>query len=102
MVTIPPQPWPTGLADDVEPLVRRVLAPNPSPYTFTGTQSYVVGAASGPDCAVIDPGPDEAAHLDAIIAAIKAQSRDAALDLNGDGEVDILDLVKEVDRIHGK
>jgi len=73
MVTIPPQPWPTGLADDVEPLVRRVLAPNPSPYTFTGTQSYVVGAASGPDCAVIDPGPDEAAHLDAIIAAIGAR-----------------------------
>lgn len=70
MVTIPPQPWPTGLAEDVEPLVRRVLAPNPSPYTFTGTQTYVVGAADGPDCAVIDPGPDEAAHIDAIIVAI--------------------------------
>ena len=70
MVTIPPKPWPTGLAEDVEPLVRRVLAPNPSPYTFTGTQTYVVGAADGPDCAVIDPGPDEAAHIDAIIAAI--------------------------------
>jgi glyoxylase-like metal-dependent hydrolase (beta-lactamase superfamily II) len=70
MVTIPPQPWPTGLAEDVEPLVRRVLAPNPSPYTFTGTQTYVVGAADGPDCAVIDPGPDEAAHIDAILAAV--------------------------------
>ncbi len=70
MVTIPPQPWPTGLAEDVEPLVRRVLAPNPSPYTFTGTQTYVVGAADGPDCAVIDPGPNQAAHIDAIIAAI--------------------------------
>ena len=70
MVTIPPQPWPTGLAEDVEPLVRRVLAPNPSPYTFTGTQTYVVGAADGPDCAVIDPGPDEPDHIEAIIAAI--------------------------------
>ena len=70
MVTIPPKPWPTGLAEDVEPLVRRVLAPNPSPYTFTGTQTYVVGEAAGPDCAVIDPGPDEEAHIDAIIAAI--------------------------------
>jgi glyoxylase-like metal-dependent hydrolase (beta-lactamase superfamily II) len=70
MVTIPPQPWPTGLAEAVEPLVRRVLAPNPSPYTYTGTQTYVVGAADGPDCAVIDPGPNEAAHIDAIIAAI--------------------------------
>ena len=70
MVTITPQPWPTGLAEDVEPLVRRVLAPNPSPYTFTGTQTYVVGVADGPDCAVIDPGPDEADHIEAIVAAI--------------------------------
>jgi glyoxylase-like metal-dependent hydrolase (beta-lactamase superfamily II) len=70
MVTIPAKPWPTGLAEEVEPLVRRVLAPNPSPYTFTGTQTYVVGLADGPDCAVIDPGPNEAAHIDAIIAAI--------------------------------
>jgi glyoxylase-like metal-dependent hydrolase (beta-lactamase superfamily II) len=70
MVTIPPQPWPTGLAEAVEPLVMRVLAPNPSPYTFTGTQTYVVGVADGPDCAVIDPGPNEAAHIEAIIAAV--------------------------------
>ncbi len=70
MVTIPPQPWPTGMAEAVEPLVRRVLAPNPSPYTFTGTQTYVVGEADGPDCAVIDPGPNEPAHIEAIIAAI--------------------------------
>jgi glyoxylase-like metal-dependent hydrolase (beta-lactamase superfamily II) len=70
MVTIPPQPWPTGLAEDVEPLVRRVLAPNPSPYTFTGTQTYVVGDPKGPDCAVIDPGPDEPDHIAAILAAV--------------------------------
>lgn len=70
MVTIPPQPWPTGLAEDVEPLVRRVLAPNPSPYTFTGTQTYVVGEPQGPDCAVIDPGPNDPAHLEAVIGAI--------------------------------
>ena len=70
MVTIPEKPWPTGLAEDVEPLVRRVLAPNPSPYTFTGTQTYVVGIADGPDCAVIDPGPDEPDHIAAILAAV--------------------------------
>ena len=70
MVTIPEKPWPTGLAEDVEPLVRRVLAPNPSPYTFTGTQTYVVGMPDGPDCAVIDPGPDEVAHIEAILAAV--------------------------------
>lgn len=79
MVMIPPQPWPTGLAEDVEPLVRRVLAPNPSPYTYTGTQTYVVGKADGPDCAVIDPGPNENAHLDAIIAAIAGRKITAIL-----------------------
>lgn len=70
MSKIPPKPWPTGLADLVEPLVCRVLAPNPSPYTFTGTQTYVVGDANGPDCAVIDPGPNEALHIEAILAAV--------------------------------
>ena len=70
MVTIPEKPWPTGMAEDVEPLVRRVLAPNPSPYTFTGTQTYVVGMADGPDCAVIDPGPNDPAHIDAVRAAV--------------------------------
>ena len=70
MPAIPPKPWPTGLAEQLEPLVRRVLAPNPSPYTYTGTQTYVVGQTEGPDCAVIDPGPDEPDHLAAIIAAV--------------------------------
>lgn len=70
MAGLPEKPWPTGLADQVEPLVMRVLAPNPSPYTYTGTQTYVVGQEDGPDCAVIDPGPDEPAHIDAIEAAI--------------------------------
>lgn len=48
----------------------RVLAPNPSPYTYTGTQTYVVGEEDGPDCAVIDPGPNDPVHIDAIEAAI--------------------------------
>ncbi|WP_126175880.1 MBL fold metallo-hydrolase [Tsuneonella rigui] len=64
----PPKPWPTGLAEQVEPLVRRVLAPNPSPYTYTGTETYVVGAGS--NVAVIDPGPAEPAHLEALLGAI--------------------------------
>ena len=65
MPEIPPKPWPTGLAEQVEPLVRRVLAPNPSPYTYTGTETYIVGA--GNEVAVIDPGPagtGEAGHAD--------------------------------------
>lgn len=62
----PPLPYTT--AEPVDPLVRRVLARNPSPFTYTGTQTYIVG--SGAEVAVIDPGPDEAEHLDAIVAAI--------------------------------
>ncbi len=68
MPTAPPKPWPTGLAEEIEPLVRRVLAPNPSPYTYTGTQTYIVGMGGG--CAVIDPGPNDEAHLLALDAAI--------------------------------
>ncbi|WP_188772016.1 MBL fold metallo-hydrolase [Novosphingobium endophyticum] len=57
-----------AVAEQVGPLVRRVLARNPSPFTYTGTQTYIVGA--GRDVAVIDPGPNEAEHLDALVEAI--------------------------------
>lgn len=63
-----PANFPTGLAEQLEPLVLRVLAGNPSPYTYTGTQTYIVG--NGSDRAVIDPGPALDGHLDAIIAAV--------------------------------
>lgn len=72
----PPKPWPTGLSEQCEPLVRRVLAPNPSPYTYTGTQTYLVG--SGEVVAVIDPGPAEPDHIDAIVAAV-GKARIAAI-----------------------
>jgi len=72
-MAMPPQPqapedWPTGKVERLEPLVARVLAPNPSPFTYTGTQTYLVGDASA--LAVIDPGPDDPAHIDALIEAI--------------------------------
>lgn len=57
-----------GLVERPEPLVARILAPNPSPYTFTGTQTYIVGNAG--EVAVIDPGPDDPAHIAAIMAAV--------------------------------
>jgi glyoxylase-like metal-dependent hydrolase (beta-lactamase superfamily II) len=50
----------------LEPLVRRLLAPNPSPFTYTGTQTYIVGHG---EVAVIDPGPDLPDHIAAILAA---------------------------------
>ncbi len=52
----------------LSPLVRRILADNPSAFTFWGTETYVVGNAAG--VAVIDPGPDIQSHLDALMAAI--------------------------------
>ena len=83
MAQMPPIPdredWLTGQSEQLEPLVRRVLAPNPSPYTFTGTQTYIVGA--GTEVAVIDPGPDDTGapghadtngegHVEAILKAV--------------------------------
>jgi glyoxylase-like metal-dependent hydrolase (beta-lactamase superfamily II) len=59
--------WPTGKVERPGPLVRRVLAPNPSPFTFTGTQTYVVGEG---EVAVIDPGPAIDAHIAALIGAV--------------------------------
>ena len=56
-----------GVAEQLEPLVTRILAPNPSPFTFTGTQTHLVGTS---DLAVIDPGPDDAGHVEALIRAI--------------------------------
>ena len=67
-MALPPRPWPTGWCEQLEPLVRRVLAPNGSPFTYTGTQTYFVGGAEG--LAVIDPGPDVPEHLAALEAAI--------------------------------
>jgi glyoxylase-like metal-dependent hydrolase (beta-lactamase superfamily II) len=70
MAGLPPKPWPTGTAQQLDPLIARVLAPNPSPYTYTGTQTYVVGPQGGPDCAVIDPGPNDPAHVEAILESV--------------------------------
>lgn len=67
-MALPPEPWPTGLVTRPEPLVRRILAPNASPYTYTGTQTYLVGDERA--VVVIDPGPAEEAHLEALTAAI--------------------------------
>jgi len=58
---------PVGTLMQLTPLVARVLAPNPSPFTYTGTQTYLVGDT---DLAVIDPGPDDPQHMAALLAAI--------------------------------
>lgn len=58
----------SGGVEEVAPLVRRLLAPNPSPFTYTGTWTHIVGAAA--EVAIIDPGPAISAHHDAILAAV--------------------------------
>ena len=54
----------------VSPLVRRVLAPNPGPFTFTGTCTYIIGRG---EVAILDPGPDNANHVAALIDATKGE-----------------------------
>ena len=56
-----------GRPDRLSPLVTRVIAPNPGPFTFTGSGTYLVGDEAG--CAVIDPGPRDEGHADAVMAA---------------------------------
>ena len=60
-----------GEPDRLSPLVRRVIAENPGPFTYTGSGTYLVGPDEGP-LAVIDPGPELASHLSALLAAIGA------------------------------
>jgi glyoxylase-like metal-dependent hydrolase (beta-lactamase superfamily II) len=56
--------------DDVIPGVRRVVAENPGPYTFKGTATFIIGRG---DVAIVDPGPAEGAHIDAILAALPGE-----------------------------
>ncbi len=67
-MALPPRPWPVGNSEHLEPLVRRVLAPNPSPFTYTGTQTYLIGTEQA--LVVLDPGPADPDHLTALEAAI--------------------------------
>src|SRR3954468_507908 len=60
-----------GVVDEVRPGVRRVLCNNPSPFTFTGTVSYIVGRGN---VAIIDPGPDSEAHAAALLDAVRGET----------------------------
>lgn len=60
-----------GQVDQVSPLIRRVVADNPGPFTYTGTGTYIVGRGR---TAVIDPGPALDAHLAAILAATRGET----------------------------
>ena len=64
-------PLKPGVAEEVMPGVRRVLCNNPSPFTFTGTVSYIVGRGK---VAIIDPGPDDEAHAQALLDAVRGET----------------------------
>ncbi len=57
-------------AAELSPLVRRVIAKNPSYFTFHGTGTYIVGRGR---VAIIDPGPDDPAHVEALLAAVAGE-----------------------------
>jgi glyoxylase-like metal-dependent hydrolase (beta-lactamase superfamily II) len=65
-----PAPGAMPRTAELEPLVTRVLAPNPSPMTLDGTNTYVVGAPGSGQAVLVDPGPDDPAHLAAVEAAL--------------------------------
>jgi glyoxylase-like metal-dependent hydrolase (beta-lactamase superfamily II) len=60
----------TGRVERLGGRIRRILAPNPSPFTYTGTQTYIVGEG---EVAVIDPGPDLPGHVEALTAALEGE-----------------------------
>jgi glyoxylase-like metal-dependent hydrolase (beta-lactamase superfamily II) len=61
---------PAGVAEQLAPNLRRILAPNPSPMTWRGTNTYIIGRGQ---VALIDPGPAIPAHFDAIMKATKGE-----------------------------
>src|SRR5215469_7568386 len=62
---------PPGQVQEVMPGVRRLLANNPSPFTFRGTVSYIVGRGQ---VALVDPGPLDEAHIAALLDAVRNET----------------------------
>jgi glyoxylase-like metal-dependent hydrolase (beta-lactamase superfamily II) len=60
-----------GRPTEVAPGVRAIVANNPSPFTYRGTVSYIIGRGN---VAMVDPGPDDAAHIEALLAAVRGET----------------------------
>src|SRR6201985_1866686 len=56
---------------EVAPGVRAMVADNPSPFTFKGTMSYIIGRGK---VAILDPGPDDDAHVAALLDAVRNET----------------------------
>ena len=57
-------------------MVRRLVAPNASAFTFTGTCTYIVGQGQ---VAIVDPGPDDDSHLTALLTAVDGEQVETIL-----------------------
>src|ERR1700760_4395196 len=80
----PPPPGPmaqTGVPYQVTPRATWLLAPNPGPMTFDGTNSWVLHEPGQAGAVIVDPGPDDAGHLNALVALANEL---------GDGRVDAI------------
>ncbi len=60
-----------GQAEEVAPRVRAIVADNPGPFTFKGTVSYIIGRGK---VAILDPGPDDEAHVAALLDAVRGET----------------------------
>lgn len=60
-----------GVVDQVSPGIRRVIAKNPSAFTFYGTGTYIVGNGQ---VAIIDPGPPDERHIRALLDAVRGET----------------------------
>jgi glyoxylase-like metal-dependent hydrolase (beta-lactamase superfamily II) len=77
----PPPPY--GVTERLSPLVRRVMCDNPGPFTYRGTGTFIVGEG---EVAVIDPGPDDPAHLAALTRALEGERVTAILTTHTHGD----------------
>lgn len=61
----------SGVLEDVAPGIRRIVAPNPGPYTFRGTGTYVIGRG---EVAIIDPGPNDEKHIAMLVRQLTGET----------------------------
>ncbi len=69
-MTDAPEAPPSGSVETLAPGLRRLIAPNPSAFTYTGTCAYIVGDG---EAAILDPGPDDDRHLERLLAAVAGE-----------------------------
>ena len=86
-----------GVADTLSPLIRRVIAENPSPFTFHGTGTYIIGRG---EVAVIDAGPDLPSHVAALLGALEEYAVESSM-LKVAGSEALHFVLDENVQIHG-